>query len=40
MKKFSEIKNCVHDSSGIDEPNEWFWTKINGIYYPVKKIEL
>lgn len=41
MKTFEEIlkyKN-VFDASGIENPNEWLWRRINNIYYPFKKLK-
>lgn len=38
MKKFDEIvsKGLVFDASGIENPREYMWKKINGVYYPEK----
>lgn len=36
MKLFKQIKDQVHDASGIDNPDDYFWYKENDIYYPIK----
>lgn len=36
MKTFDEIKNKVHDISGIKNPKSYWFEKINGIFYPTK----
>ena len=38
LKTFSEIKNKVHDASGIDNPELYYWVKDKNIYYPYDKI--
>ena len=37
-KLFIDISNNVHDASGIDNPNLYYWCLINGVYYPEKKL--
>lgn len=37
MKRFSEIKNKVHDASGIKNLDAYYWVEIDGIYYPSHK---
>lgn len=24
----------IHDASGIDNPQDWLWSKLVGVYYP------
>jgi len=36
---FFDIKNQVHDANGVDDPNLWNWTMLNGVYYPTYKLE-
>jgi hypothetical protein len=38
MKKYSEIKNQVHDISGVSNPEKHLYEQKNGIYYPVAEI--
>jgi hypothetical protein len=40
LKRFEEIKDQVHDLSGIENPNDYLYDNDNpiGVYYPVKKI--
>ena len=39
---FSEVlsKGYVFDASGIENPNEWWWSKGENInvYYPIEKL--
>ena len=35
-KLFSEITGQVHDASGIDNPHDYYWEEINGIWYPIE----
>jgi len=35
MKTWEEIKDKVHDASGIDPPEDFMWYRFKGIYYPV-----
>lgn len=42
MKLFKEIKGKVHDSSGIENPQDYYWDNdatTSGVYYPIKPIE-
>jgi hypothetical protein len=41
MELFHNIKNKVHDASGVEFPNNWYWDVDNlridsSIYYPVR----
>jgi hypothetical protein len=31
---FFDIKNEVHDASGIEIPSKWWWKKLDNVYYP------
>jgi len=31
--------NNVHDISGIENPENWMYERVNGIFYPVQEIE-
>lgn len=31
---FFDIKNGVHDASGIEVPSKWWWKKSGNVYYP------
>lgn len=33
---YTQIKNKVHDASGIINPEEYKWYKFKGVYYPKK----
>jgi hypothetical protein len=35
---WSQIKNKIHDASGIENPEDYLWGIIGGIYYPIEKI--
>lgn len=40
MKTYSfiQVKDFVHDASGVDNPNNYLWYKNeSGIYYPIFK---
>jgi len=41
MELFIDIKNYVHDASGIERPQNYYWQKFReqGQYYPVREIE-
>ena len=41
MKLFIDIKDCIHDGSGIERPQNYYWQKFreSGQYYPMRKIE-
>lgn len=39
MELFIDIKNKIHDASGIDRPQNYYWHKINNQYYPLREIE-
>jgi len=42
MELFIDIKDCIHDASGIERPQNYYWgkdTTTNGIYYPIREIE-
>jgi hypothetical protein len=39
MKTFNEIKNEVHDSSGVEDPHMYWWTNLFGVWLPHHKIE-
>lgn len=32
-------KGHAHDASGIDNPQDWIWLKLFGIYYPYEQIK-
>ena len=32
---WEQVKNKVHDASGVKNPAEWLWYNFNGIYYPL-----
>jgi hypothetical protein len=36
MAIFHDIKNEAHDISGISNPNDWNWMKIDNIWHPVE----
>lgn len=38
MEKFDNVKNKVHDASGVENPNLYYWQEVKGVYYPSKKI--
>lgn len=40
MKLFTDIKNQPHDSSGIDNPYNYYWQKSSNLnlFYPQQKI--
>lgn len=31
---FFDIKNEIHDASGIETPSKWWWKKVGNVYYP------
>ena len=35
LVKWNEAKESVHDASGIEEPEDYLWKEISGVYYPV-----
>jgi hypothetical protein len=41
MKTFIEVLalNGQYDKQGIDNPHDWYWTEVNGVYYPKTKID-
>lgn len=41
MKTLIEVIEMggVFDASGIDKPHDWYYTKINNIWYPKEKID-
>ena len=34
MYEFEEIKDDIHDASGIEEPTAYLWKRLYGCYYP------
>ena len=38
LRLFIDVKNKVHDASGIENPNQFYWTKVSDIYFPIKEI--
>lgn len=34
---WDQVKNEVHDGSGVEHLDEWLWGEIAGVYYPKKK---
>ena len=39
LRKWGVVKNNVHDISGIEKPENWMYERVNGIFYPVEKVE-
>jgi hypothetical protein len=41
MELFIDIKGKVHDASGIEKPQNYYWQKLReqGQYYPMREIE-
>ena len=31
---FFDVKNEIHDASGIGTPSKWWWKKVGNVYYP------
>lgn len=40
MKTFNQIKDQVHDASGIDDPWAVWWVQHSGVWYPSAEIHL
>jgi hypothetical protein len=40
LLKWYQIRNKIHDASGIEHPEQWWWgmSEVNSIYYPSKEI--
>lgn len=34
---YNYAKARVHDASGVDNPESYYWEQINGIYYPAEE---
>ena len=41
MKTLIEViaSGGVFDASGVDNPHDWHYTKVNGIWFPKSKID-
>ena len=39
MELFIDIKGKLHDASGIEKPQNYYWQKSRGVYYPMRKLE-
>jgi hypothetical protein len=40
LRNWNVAKNNVHDLSGIENPEQWKWERIDGVFYPAEKIEV
>ena len=40
LRLFIDVKNKIHDASGVEDPDVWYWgrTSLTMIYYPVQKL--
>lgn len=40
-KSWEFVKGKIHDTSGIQNPEEWFWKQspLNNCYYPSRKLD-
>jgi len=42
MKLFIDVKNKVHDASGVENPQNFYWGKsipTSDVYYPIREVE-
>lgn len=40
LRSWFVAKNNAHDLSGIENPEQWKWERIDGVFYPAEKIEV
>jgi hypothetical protein len=40
LRKWDIVKNNVHDVSGIENPENWMYERVDGIFYPVEELEI
>lgn len=40
LRTWFVAKNNKHDLSGITEPENWLWERIDGTFYPAEKLEV
>lgn len=40
LRTWFVAKNNVHDLSGVENPEQWKWERIDGVFYPAEKIEV
>ena len=39
LQTWESVKNRVHDISGVENPENWMYENVNGIFYPCQEKE-
>ena len=39
LRNWSVVKLNVHDLSGIENPENWLWERVDGVFYPVEEVK-
>ena len=40
LRTWLVAKSNPHDTSGVENPENWLWERIDGVFYPAEKIEV
>lgn len=40
LRTWFVAKSNNHDTSGVENPEQWLWERIDGVFYPAEKIEV
>ena len=40
LRNWGVVKQNVHDVSGIENPENWLYERVDGVFYPVEEVEV